>query len=198
MGSTSTAGSSTPAPSPTPTPSPTPAPVMVGGAEMSPSMNIVENASKASNLTTLVSLVKAAGLVETLSGPGPFTVFAPTDAAFSRLPPGTVDTLEKPENMAALKKILTYHVVSGSYTTDQLKQMINQGGGTATLNTVEGGPLTLSLTNGNVTLTDTSGNKAYVSPTEQNVTQSNGMVQVINGVLVPKLSASASGSATGQ
>ena len=184
---------STPAPSPTPTPTAKPNP-MVGGAAMNADQTIVANASKASNLTTLVAAVKAAGLAETLSGPGPFTVFAPTNDAFSRLPPGTVDTLLKPENQATLKKILTYHVLPGKLTTDDLKAKIKAGGGSATMTTVEGEPITLTLTNGNVTLTDSNGNKAYVSPKMKDVMQSNGVVQVINGVVVPTLGADSSDS----
>jgi uncharacterized surface protein with fasciclin (FAS1) repeats len=149
------------------------------------SRTIVQNASAAPNLTTLVAAVKAAGLVETLSGPGPFTVFAPTNEAFSRLAPGTVDTLLKPENKASLTKVLTYHVVSGNVSAAQLQQQIAAGGGTATLNTVAGGTLTARVENGAVTLTDQGGNKSYVETAD--VRQSNGVVHVVNGVLVPTL-----------
>ena len=157
----------------------------VGGAPMVASRTIVQNASAAPNLTTLVAAVKAAGLVETLSGPGPFTVFAPTNEAFSRLAPGTVDTLLKPENKASLTKVLTYHVVSGNVSAAQLQQQIAAGGGTATLNTVAGGTLTARVENGAVTLTDQGGNKSYVETAD--VRQSNGVVHVVNGVLVPTL-----------
>lgn len=157
----------------------------VGGAPMVASRTIVQNASAAPNLSTLVAAVKAAGLVDTLSGPGPFTVFAPTNEAFGRLAPGTVDTLLKPENKASLTKVLTYHVVSGNVSAAQLQQRIAAGGGTATLPTVAGGTLTARVENGAVTLTDQGGNKSYVETAD--VRQSNGVVHVVNGVLVPTL-----------
>ncbi|RHW17428.1 fasciclin domain-containing protein [Sphingomonas gilva] len=158
---------------------------MVGGAEMLPTRTIVENASASADHTTLVAAVKAAGLVETLSGPGPFTVFAPTNAAFGRLAPGTVDTLLKPENKATLVKVLTYHVVPGNISAAQLQQQITAGGGTATLTTVQGEPLTARMETGAVMLTDVNGNKSYV--TQADVRQSNGVVHVVNGVLLPKM-----------
>ena len=158
---------------------------MVGGAEMMASKNIVENASAAPNLTTLVSAVKTADLVETLSGAGPFTVFAPTNDAFGRLQAGTLDSLLKPENKPALVKVLTYHVVPGTISSADLMEQIKAGGGTATLTTVEGELLTASLTNGVVTLSDVNGNKSYIQTAD--VRQSNGMVHVVNGVLVPKI-----------
>ena len=157
----------------------------VGGAAMLSNRTIVQNASDAPNLTTLVAAVKAAGLVETLSGPGPFTVFAPTNDAFSRLAPGTVDTLLKPENKASLTKVLTYHVVPGNVSAAQLQQQITAGGGTATLTTVAGETLTARIENGNVALTDSNGSKSYVETPD--VRQSNGVVHVVNGVLVPRL-----------
>jgi len=160
------------------------APVTVGGAPMYPNRTIVQNASNASNLTTLVKAVTAAGLGTTLSGPGPFTVFAPTNQAFGLLPAGVVDTLLKPENKPTLVKLLTYHVVPGAITSDQLKQQIQAGGGTATLKTVEGENLTASIVNGNIALTDVNGSKSYVETPD--VRQSNGVVHVVNGVLVPK------------
>ncbi len=156
---------------------------MVGGAPMYPNQTIVQNASKARNLTTLVAAVKAAGLVDTLSGPGPFTVFAPTDAAFKLLPPGTVDTLVKPENKAHLTSILTYHVVSGKLDARDLMEDIRDGGGKATLKTVQGEPLTISSKSGHVYLTDAKGGMAEV--TTANVEQSNGVVHVVNHVLMP-------------
>ena len=152
----------------------------VGGAPMYPNKTIVQNASKAHNLTTLVAAVKAAGLVDTLSGPGPFTVFAPTDAAFKLLPPGTVGTLVKPENKAQLTSILTYHVVAGHLDAGEL---IKDGDGKATLKTVEGEPLTISEKAGHVILTDAKGGTAEV--TTADVEQSNGVVHVINHVLMP-------------
>ena len=158
----------------------------VGGAPMVATRTIVENASAAPNLSTLVAAVKAAGLVQTLSGPGPFTVFAPTNDAFSRLAPGTVDTLLKPANKASLVKVLTYHVVPGTITSAQLKQQIAAGGGTARLTTVEGEPLMATLANNVILLTDVNGNKSYIETAD--VRQSNGMVHVVNGVVIPKLS----------
>jgi uncharacterized surface protein with fasciclin (FAS1) repeats len=155
----------------------------VGGAAMYPSKNIVQNAVNSSDHTTLVAAVKAAGLVSTLEGPGPFTVFAPTNEAFNRLPAGTVDNLLKPENKAELVKILTYHVVPGRLTNRDLKKQIRMGGGSATLKTVEGGILTASMHNGNIMLTDEKGGTAVV--TIPNVIQSNGVIQVINRVLMP-------------
>lgn len=158
----------------------------VGGAAMLDTKTIVENASAASNLTTLVSAVKAAELVETLSGTGPFTVFAPTNDAFGRLAPGTVDTLMKPDNKPTLVKVLTYHVVPGKLTLDDILAQVKAGGGKATLTTVEGEPLTVESANGAISLTDVNGNKSYIETA--NVRQSNGIVHVVNGVLVPKLS----------
>ena len=158
---------------------------MVGGAEMMAGKTIVENASAAPNLTTLVSAVKVADLVGTLSGPGPFTVFAPTNDAFGRLQAGTLDNLLKPENKPALVKVLTYHVVPGTISSSDLMDKIKAGGGSAMLTTVEGEPLTASVTNGVVTLTDVNGNKSYVQTAD--VRQSNGMVHVVNGVLVPQI-----------
>ena len=157
----------------------------VGGAVMTPTMTIVQNAANAPNLTTLVAAVKAADLVSTLSGPGPFTVFAPTNEAFGRLAPGTVDTLLKPENKPSLVKVLTYHVVAGNISSAQIMQMIAAGGGSAKLTTVEGEPLTATMANGVIALTDVNGNKSYVETAD--VRQSNGVVHVVNGVLIPKL-----------
>ncbi|WP_375396253.1 fasciclin domain-containing protein [uncultured Sphingomonas sp.] len=179
------ASSAAPAPIATPAASDVPNPT-VGGAAMDATKTIVANAGAAPNLTTLVKAVTAAGLVETLSGPGPFTVFAPTDPAFSRLAPGTVDQLLKPENKAALTKVLTYHVVSGTITFADLKAKIATGGGTATLTTVEGEPLKVTITGADVvTLTDVNGNISYLETPD--VRQSNGIVHVVNGVLLPKL-----------
>lgn len=161
------------------------APVMVGGAPMLPTATIVTNASKASNLTTLVKAVQAADLTATLSGPGPFTVFAPTNEAFGRLAPGTLDQLLKPEQKASLAKLLTYHVVAGKLDAAALKSQVEAGGGTATLTTVEGQPLKATLENGALVLTDVGGGKSYV--TQYDVEQSNGIVHVVNGVLAPKL-----------
>lgn len=160
-----------------------PAPVMVGGAEMLPTKNIVENASQSKDHTTLVAAVTAAGLGETLSGPGPFTVFAPTNAAFDKLPAGTVDTLVKPESKADLTKILTYHVVPGTMTAVQLSDAIKAGGGKAELTTVQGGKLTATEAGGTITLTDAKGGKSTV--TQGDVMQSNGVIHVVDTVLMP-------------
>lgn len=156
---------------------------MVGGAAMYPTKNIVENAVNSKDHTTLVAAVKAAGLVDTLEGAGPFTVFAPTNEAFDKLPAGTVDTLLKPENVDHLKKILTYHVVAGRITTGDLKKMIEDGGGKATLTTVEGGTLTATVHDGAIMLTDDQGGMATI--TIPNVYQSNGVIQVVDAVLIP-------------
>ncbi len=156
---------------------------MVGGAKMYPTKNIVENAMNSKDHTTLVAAVKAAGLVETLEGAGPFTVFAPTNEAFAKLPAGTVDNLVKPENKDALSKILTYHVVSGRVTASDLKQQIKAGGGTATLKTVNGENLTAMITGGKVQIKDEKGNVSTV--TIPNVYQSNGVIHVIDSVLMP-------------
>jgi uncharacterized surface protein with fasciclin (FAS1) repeats len=155
---------------------------MVGGAAMYPTKNIVENAVNSKDHTTLVAAVKAAGLVETLEGPGPFTVFAPTNEAFDKLPAGTVDTLLKPENLAQLKKILTYHVVAGKLTAKDIAKQIKAGGGKATLTTVEGGTLTAMMQGDKLVLTDEKGGTATV--TIENVYQSNGVIDVIDTVLM--------------
>jgi uncharacterized surface protein with fasciclin (FAS1) repeats len=156
---------------------------MVGGAAMFPSKNIVENALNSNDHTTLVAAVKAAGLVDTLEGAGPFTVFAPTNEAFDKLPAGTVDTLLKPENLDTLKKVLTYHVVAGRITTRDLKKMIQDGGGKATLTTVAGGTLTVWMKDSKYMITDDKGGMAAI--TIPNVYQSNGVIQVIDTVLMP-------------
>jgi uncharacterized surface protein with fasciclin (FAS1) repeats len=158
---------------------------IVGGAPMLPSRTIVENAAAASNLTTLVSAVKAAGLDTVLAGPGPFTVFAPDNDAFTRLAPGTLDTLLKPENKATLEKLLKYHVVSGTILLADLLKQIDAGGGKATLTTVEGQPLTAEKEGPGIKLTAASGNVSYLQLAD--VKQSNGVVHVVNGVLIPKL-----------
>lgn len=157
----------------------------VGGAAMAPDKTIVENASAASNLSTLVEAVKAAGLDGTLAQPGPYTVFAPTNAAFSRLAPGTVDTLLKPENKETLTKVLTYHVVPGKISIEDLQAKAAANGGKVTLTTVEGEPLDVSVDGRMITLTDVNGNKSYVETGD--VRQANGIVHVVNGVVLPKL-----------
>ncbi|WIG55804.1 MAG: fasciclin domain-containing protein [Rhodanobacteraceae bacterium] len=157
--------------------------VMVGGAAMYPSRNIVQNAIHSKDHTTLVAAVKAAGLVKTLEGPGPFTVFAPTNEAFDALPAGTVQTLLKPENKAQLTKILTYHVVPGRLDTKALDAKIGAGGGEAKLKTVEGDWLTVKGSGNDLTVTDDKGNTAAI--TIPNVYQSNGVIMVINKVLMP-------------
>ncbi len=157
--------------------------VMVGGAPMYPAKNIIENAVNSKDHTTLVAAVKAAGLVDTLEGKGPFTVFAPTNEAFDKLPPGTIDTLLKPENKATLVKILTYHVVAGNYTADDLMKMVKAGGGKAMLKTVEGEPLIVSQNGSHLFI---SGEKSGVAEvTIPNVRQSNGVIHVISSVDLP-------------
>jgi uncharacterized surface protein with fasciclin (FAS1) repeats len=156
---------------------------MVGGAPMYPSKNIIENAVNSKDHTTLVAAVKAAGLVDTLEGAGPFTVFAPTNEAFARLPAGTVDTLLKPENKGMLTAILTYHVVPGRLTEAEIDAMIRDGGGKAMMKTVQGEELTFERAGGHLWVIDAKGNKAEV--TIPNVMQSNGVIQVINKVLLP-------------
>lgn len=156
---------------------------MVGGAAMYPTKDIIDNAVNSQDHTTLVAAVKAAGLVDTLKGPGPFTVFAPTNEAFAKLPAGTVDTLVKPENKDTLTKILTYHVVAGHLGTNDLKKLIKEGNGKATLKTVSGGTLTVTLSGGKFVLTDEKGGTATI--TIANVYQSNGVIQVIDSVLMP-------------
>ena len=160
------------------------APVMVGGAPMLPTKNIVENAVNSKDHTTLVAAVKAAGLVDTLASAGPFTVFAPTNEAFAKLPAGTVETLVKPENKATLTKILTYHVVPGHLTAADLSKMVMDGGGKATLKTVEGEALTVDApAAGKLEIVDAKGGKSMV--TIPDVLQSNGVIHVVDTVLMP-------------
>jgi len=156
---------------------------MVGGAPMYPSKDIVDNAVNSKDHTTLVAAVKAAGLVDTLKGPGPFTVFAPTNDAFSMLPAGTVDTLLKPENKPTLTKVLTYHVVPGRVDAKALAQQIQAGGGKAMLKTVEGESLTATMRGSDVVVTDAKGQSAKV--TVSDVYQSNGVIHVVDKVLLP-------------
>ena len=156
---------------------------MVGGAAMYPTKDIVDNAVNSKDHTTLVAAVKAAALVGTLKSPGPFTVFAPTNAAFAALPAGTVDTLLKPENKPTLTKVLTYHVVPGRMDGPALMSAINAGGGKATLKTASGGTLTATMSGSNVMVTDAKGGTAMV--TIANVYQSNGVIHVVNKVLLP-------------
>jgi len=159
--------------------------VMVGGQSMLPSKDIVDNAVNSADHTTLVAAVKAAGLVDTLKGKGPFTVFAPTNAAFAKLPAGTVDTLVKPENKATLTKILTYHVVPGKYDFAALSDEIKKQNGKAQLATASGGKLSFAM-NGmhNIVVMDDGGNSANISTYD--VYQSNGVINVIDTVLMPK------------
>ena len=158
--------------------------VQVGGAPMYPSKNIVENAVNSKDHTTLVAAVKAAGLVGTLEGAGPFTVFAPTNEAFNKLPAGTVETLVKPENKAKLTTILTYHVVSGKLDSKALADMITTGNGTAQLTTVQGGKLWVMMKGKHFILKDENGGMAKI--TIKDVYQSNGVIHVIDTVLMPK------------
>ena len=157
--------------------------VMVGGAAMLPSRNIVQNAMESKDHTTLVAAVKAAGLVQTLEGPGPFTVFAPTNEAFDALPAGTVDTLLKPENKTMLTKVLTYHVVAGRMDAKTLRGKIATGKGMAMLKTVEGESLMVMRDGMKLTVTDAKGNVANV--TIPDVHQSNGVIMVVDKVLMP-------------
>ncbi len=156
---------------------------MVGGKEMFPNKNIVQNAVHSADHTTLVAAVKAAGLVDTLQTPGPFTVFAPTNAAFAKLPAGTVDTLLKPENKATLAKILTYHVVAGRLSGADIKKQIKAGNGTAMFKTVAGGTLRAMIENGSIVLKDEKGGMSKV--TQANVFQSNGVIHVVDTVVLP-------------
>jgi len=156
---------------------------MVGGAAMYKTKNIVENAVNSKDHTTLVTAVKAAGLVETLQGKGPFTVFAPTNSAFDMLPAGTVETLVKPESKATLTKILTYHVVAGNMDSKKIMKAIKKGDGKAMLKTVSGGTLTATMEGNDLILTDEKGDKSKV--TIANVKQSNGVIHVIDTVLMP-------------
>jgi len=155
----------------------------VGGQEMYPTKNIIENAVNSADHTTLVAAVKAAGLVETLEGAGPFTVFAPTNEAFAKLPAGTVDTLLKPENKPTLTKVLTYHVVAGRLSASDLKKQIKAGKGTAELTTVEGGKLWATAEGNHIMLKDEKGGTTSV--TIPNVFQSNGVIHVVDTVLMP-------------
>jgi uncharacterized surface protein with fasciclin (FAS1) repeats len=158
--------------------------VMVGGAPMFPSKNIVQNAVNSKDHTTLVAAVKAAGLVDTLQSAGPFTVFAPVNAAFAKLPAGTVDTLLKPENKGTLTAVLTYHVVPGRLTATNLMKAVKDGGGQAKFKTVAGGELTVtSPAAGKLTITDAKGGTSSV--TISDVLQSNGVIHVVNSVLLP-------------
>jgi uncharacterized surface protein with fasciclin (FAS1) repeats len=158
--------------------------VMVGGAAMYPTKTIVENAVNSKDHTTLVAAVKAAGLVDTLNGKGPFTVFAPTNEAFSKLPAGALDNLVKPEHKADLTKVLTYHVVAGTHTSKQLMADAKMHGGKAMLKTVQGEPLTVMLHDGKLWVVDANGGKAAI--TIADVMQSNGVIHVVDTVLMPK------------
>ena len=158
--------------------------VMVGGAAMYPNKNIIENAVNSKDHTTLVAAVKAADLVETLKGTGPFTVFAPTNAAFDKLPNGTVESLLKPENKKMLQTILTYHVVAGKMNSSDIAAAIKEGKGKATLKTVSGGTLTAWMKGKDLYVTDENGNKSKV--TIADVNQSNGVIHVVDAVLLPK------------
>ncbi|MXN91839.1 fasciclin domain-containing protein [Flavobacterium sp. Sd200] len=157
---------------------------MVGGAAMYPNKNIIENAMNSKDHTTLVAAVKAAGLVETLQGKGPFTVFAPTNEAFDKLPKGTVETLVKPENKKKLTTILTYHVVAGKWSAADVMAAIKKGGGKAEVTTVQGGKLWFKMDGKDVWVIDEKGGKAKITITDVN--QSNGVIHVVDTVLMPK------------
>lgn len=156
---------------------------VVGGQEMFPTKDIIDNAVNSADHTTLVAAVKAAGLVDTLKGPGPFTVFAPTNEAFAKLPAGAVENLLKPENKDALKKVLTYHVVAGRLSALDLKKQIKAGNGQATLKTVSGGTLVVMMQGKNIVLKDEKGGISVV--TIPNVFQSNGVIHVVDAVVLP-------------
>ncbi|CAM3087133.1 fasciclin domain-containing protein [Flavobacterium frigoris] len=158
--------------------------VMVGGAAMYPSKNIIENAVNSKDHTTLVAAVKAAGLVETLQGKGPFTVFAPTNAAFAKLPMGTVETLLKPENLKMLQTILTYHVVAGKMNAADIAKAIKAGNGKAKLKTVSGGTLTAWMKGKKLYITDENGTMSQIIIADVN--QSNGVIHVVDTVVLPK------------
>ena len=157
--------------------------VTVGGAAMYSNRNIVDNAVNSKDHTTLIAAVKSAGLVETLQGEGPFTVFAPTNEAFKKLPAGTVDNLLKPENKAMLTKILTYHVVAGKYTSRDIAKLIKEGNGSAVLKTVAGTTLTATMQGNRMIITDANGGRSMV--TIKDVNQSNGVIHVVDTVLMP-------------
>ncbi len=159
--------------------------VMVGGAAMYPSKNIIENAVNSKDHTTLVAAVKAADLVTTLQGEGPFTVFAPTNAAFDKLPAGTVSSLLEAENKKQLQNVLTYHVVAGKFSAKDIISAIKKGDGKATFTAVNGGMLTASLKGSNVIVTDANGGTSMV--TIADVNQSNGVIHVVNTVMLPKM-----------
>ena len=159
-------------------------PVEVGGAMMYPAKNIIENAVNSKDHTTLVAAVKAAGLVETLQSAGPFTVFAPTNGAFAKLPAGTVDTLLKPENKASLSSVLTYHVLSGKFSSTDVANAIKTGNGKAEFTTVQGGKLWAMMDGKNVVIKDEKGNTAKI--TIMDVNQSNGVIHVVDAVVMPK------------
>ncbi|WP_298091478.1 fasciclin domain-containing protein [uncultured Sphingomonas sp.] len=158
---------------------------VVGGATMTPTRTIADNIAAAPALSTLANVLRTAEMTATLAGPGPFTVFAPNDAAFARLAPGVQDQLLLPANRASLAKLLRYHIVAGNLTAQELTARITAGGGTATLTTLAGDPLTATMTQSVITLTDVNGNKSYVEVADAR--QSNGLVHVVNGVLVPNL-----------
>jgi len=158
--------------------------VEVGGAPMYPSKNIIENAVNSKDHTTLVAAVKAAGLVETLMGAGPFTVFAPTNAAFAKLPAGTVETLLKPENKATLTAVLTYHVVAGRLDSKEIARLIKEGNGKAEVTTVQGGKLWLWMKGNKLMIKDEKGGMSTV--TIKDVYQSNGVIHVVDAVVLPK------------
>ena len=157
--------------------------VMVGGAPMYPNKNIIENAVNSKDHTTLVAAVKAVGLVETLQGAGPFTVFAPTNDAFAKLPAGTVDNLLKPENKATLTAVLTYHVIAGKFSSADVAKAIKAGNGTAEFTTVQGGKLWAMMSGKDVVLKDAKGNISKI--TIMDVNQSNGVIHVIDTVVMP-------------
>ncbi len=157
----------------------------IGSTNMQANKKIAENVAAAPNLSMLFAAMQAAGLIDTLINPGPMTLFAPTNAAFARLAPGTVETLLKPENKAALVRILRYHIVPGAITTEQIRERVKAGGGKARYTSIDGEPLVIQILHGAISITDANGNKSYIETA--NLGQANGVVHVMGGVLIPKL-----------
>lgn len=165
---------------------PAPMPTLgIGSTNMQANKKIAENVAAAPNLSALFAAMQAAGLIDTLINPGPLTLFAPTSAAFARLPPGTVEMLLKPENKAALVRILRYHIVPGAITTEQIRERVKAGGGKAHYTSIDGEPLVIQIIHDAISITDANGNKSYIETA--NLRQANGVVHIVGGVLLPKL-----------
>ncbi|OQW75114.1 MAG: hypothetical protein BVN33_07300 [Proteobacteria bacterium ST_bin13] len=157
----------------------------IGSTNMQANKKIAENVAAAPNLSALFAAVQAAGLIDTLINPGPLTLFAPTNAAFARLAPGTVEMLLKPENKAALVRILRYHIVPGAITTEQIRERVKAGGGKARYTSIDGEPLVIQIIHDAISITDANGNKSYIETA--NLRQANGVVHIVGGALIPKL-----------